>query len=456
MKKIIIILCILLSYYVGNSQLPAVKYYISKGGNMLTTTVVRADIFPTLNTTAMNAISSPPNGLIIFNSDSLRYMVYMGTWKGLKYTDEGGGGISAIGAINSQTKSANGAVISGTDLVMQTVDATYPGLMTSALKAKYDSLYNGDVRDSISYVTRIGAGSYDTLKVLVYAFPAYTTVDSTKIGLVPKLGGGTPTLEQVLTAGNTATTDLNAATLTWNNSSDALGQLTYASIFGQKYGQVNFQNTANAHTVKLYSEPLTASREILLPDKAGTIALTSDISGSSGITVGTTTITSGTSGRVPYNNAGVYGEKSVTGTGDVVLATSPTLITPNLGTPSTLVGTNISGTINTRWKARVGSTTSSATPTINTDNVDIYKLTAQTANITSFTTNLSGTPNDGDVLEIQVTGTAARTLAFGSSFVASTVALPTTTVTTATLTVIFQYYTTSSYGNNKWVCVNSY
>ena len=33
-----------------------------------------------------------------------------------------------------------------------------------------------------------------------------------------------------------------------------------------------------------------------------------------------------------------------TGTGDNVLATSPTLITPDLGTPSALVGTNISGT----------------------------------------------------------------------------------------------------------------
>jgi len=42
-----------------------------------------------------------------------------------------GGGVSAIGTINSQTKSANGAVISGTDLVMQTADATNPGLVST-------------------------------------------------------------------------------------------------------------------------------------------------------------------------------------------------------------------------------------------------------------------------------------------------------------------------------------
>lgn len=35
-----------------------------------------------------------------------------------------------------------------------------------------------------------------------------------------------------------------------------------------------------------------------------------------------------------------------TGSGSLVFATSPTLVTPNLGTPSTLVGTNISGTAN--------------------------------------------------------------------------------------------------------------
>jgi hypothetical protein len=111
---------------------------------------------------------------------------------------------------------------------------------------------------------------------------------------------------------------------------------------------------------------------------------------------------------------------------------------------------------NKRWTPRVGSTTSSATPTINTDNYDIYKITAQTADITSFTTNLTGTPVDGDILELQVTGTAARAITWGASFVSSTVTLPTTTVTTATLSVVFQYFTTSSYGNNKWVCVNSF
>jgi len=48
--------------------------------------------------------------------------------------------------------------------------------------------------------------------------------------------------------------------------------------------------------------------------------------GGSGITVGTTTISSGTSGRIGYNNAGVYNEYTTTGTGtEVVKSTSPTI-----------------------------------------------------------------------------------------------------------------------------------
>jgi hypothetical protein len=61
------------------------------------------------------------------------------------------------------------------------------------------------------------------------------------------------------------------------------------------------------------------------------------------LAVGTTTITGGTSGYVVYDNAGVVGEKATTGTGNVVLATTPTLVTPILGTPTSGTLTNATG-----------------------------------------------------------------------------------------------------------------
>jgi len=104
---------------------------------------------------------------------------------------------------------------------------------------------------------------------------------------------------------------------------------------------------------------------------------------------------------------------------------------------------------NKRITARTGTVASSPTPTINTDNVDFYSLTAQAADITSFTTNLSGTPTDGQTLWIAITGTAARAITWGASFEASTIALPTTTVTTARLDVAFIWNSITS----KWRCV---
>jgi hypothetical protein len=119
------------------------------------------------------------------------------------------------------------------------------------------------------------------------------------------------------------------------------------------------------------------------------------------------------------------------------------VVIPSISSTNTLT--------NKRITKRVGTTTSSATPTINTDNVDYYSLTAQTVDITSFTTNLSGTPTDNQTLWIAITGTAARAITWGASFEASTVALPTTTVTTARLDVGFVWNAATS----KWRCVAS-
>lgn len=70
---------------------------------------------------------------------------------------------------------------------------------------------------------------------------------------------------------------------------------------------------------------------------------------------------------------------------------------------------------NKRITKRIGTTASSATPSINTDSVDQYNITALAAAITSVT--VSGTPTDGQELDVRVKddGTA-RAIAWGSSF----------------------------------------
>ncbi len=61
-------------------------------------------------------------------------------------------------------------------------------------------------------------------------------------------------------------------------------------------------------------------------------------SGSSGVTVGSSTITSGTNTRVLYNNSGVLGEYTISGTGSVAMTTSPAFTTPTSATNITITG----------------------------------------------------------------------------------------------------------------------
>jgi hypothetical protein len=82
--------------------------------------------------------------------------------------------------------------------------------------------------------------------------------------------------------------------------------------------------------------------KLYFKNSSGTVKLLASTAGSN-LTVGTTSVTSGTSGYILYNNAGTLGNLATTGSGSVVLATSPTLVTPALGTPSAAVLTNATG-----------------------------------------------------------------------------------------------------------------
>lgn len=81
---------------------------------------------------------------------------------------------------------------------------------------------------------------------------------------------------------------------------------------------------------------------------------------------------------------------SQTGTGTrFVVDTSPTLVTPNLGTPSALVGTNISGTAASLTAGNVSTNHNMTGPITGTGNVT--SITAQTGTGTTFVMNTSPT-----------------------------------------------------------------
>jgi len=151
-----------------------------------------------------------------------------------------------------------------------------------------------------------------------------------------------------------------------------------------------------------------------------------------------------------------------TGSGALVFGTSPALVTPT-GIVKGDVGLgNVDNTSDaTKQTAndaryvpldpRVNTVASSATPAINTDTTDLFTITALAAAITSMTTNLTGTPVNGQKLMIRIKDNAtARAITWGASFVASGAsALPTTTTISKTHTVSFIYDSVAV----KWVCM---
>ena len=109
------------------------------------------------------------------------------------------------------------------------------------------------------------------------------------------------------------------------------------------------------------------------------------------------------------------------------------------GTCTTLISSN----------PNVVVVTQSATPslTITNANKAVFSITGLAQAITSVT--MSGTPTNGEIVEIQITDNGVgRAISLGSSFVSSTVTLPTTTVASTMISIVVQYDSTST----KWIC----
>jgi hypothetical protein len=210
-----------------------------------------------------------------------------------------------------------------------------------------------------------------------------------------------------------ATSDgkLNPAKLIKTNAS---GEIKVLAAYVDTTGNIGFADGpigGDLTNYGLFSCPsITTSPIWALPNKSGTVALTSDI----------------TASAVGLGNAD--------NTSDA---------TKNAAT-ATLT--------NKRIPPRITTITSSATPTVNTDNCDMVTITALAEAITSMTTNLSGTPNNGEMLlyRIKDNGTA-RAITWGASFVAMGASLPTTTVLSKVLHVLFVWDSVTS----KWGCIST-
>jgi len=213
--------------------------------------------------------------------------------------------------------------------------------------------------------------------------------------------------------------DIQPSPATWRNKIPS--GYTY-SIVGSGYenmfsvdsflGNIDIGNSGT--TLTLPNIPAASGQTYaVVVDDTGLVSSQAIGGGGGGLTVGTSTITSGTNTKVLYNNSGVLGEYTVSGTGNVALTTSPVFTTPNIGTATGTASGNYSlasgGTATGKNTFAMGSN-----PFILTSGVTTG--TGATAGIQNVFNSLttgngldisSSSVSSGAIVKITGTGTAA-------------------------------------------------
>ncbi len=353
--------------------------------------------------------------------------------------------IAGVSSLNytSTTSYAAGGTISGTSLTLTAADGTNPGLISTSAQtiagAKTFSsnitapTFIGNLNGNATTATTAGnitATSNTTLTSLANL----TTVGTITSGVWSGTAIANNNLaNSALTLGST-----NIALGATTNALAGLSTVTSTNFVGNLTGNVTGALTGNAATAtklaatkNINGVAFDGSADITVTADAGTLTgttLKSTVTGSS--LTGVATITSGTwNGStigVAYGGTGVT---SSTGSGSLVLSTSPTLVTPILGTPTSVTLTNATGLPITTGVSGLGTgvATFLATPTsanllatlsdetgtgslvfANTPTLVTPIIGAATGTSLSLTGNLSG-----------AAGTFSTTLSAGATTLAS-------------------------------------
>lgn len=276
--------------------------------------------------------------------------------------------------------------------------------------------------------------------------------------------GANQTLDDVLTEGNTTAQSATLGSVITDDGygntvqlSDGAISLYYSANTASidTYNGISLNNTlgtatyasSGASIVNYYVNSLLtldgSSVNVEMNDGTGSASISSNlVMVSSGAGGGNTSVSNGSIYFSPYGYGGGSSIEIQRGT----QSANRTLTLPDKSGTIAVTSDISSPTVS------VLTITSSAAPSINTDNYQAVSITALAANITSMTTNLTGTPTDFKKLMVRIKDNgSARTIAWGSAFEAKGASLPTTTVASKVLTVGFIYDAVTS----KWGCVAS-
>jgi hypothetical protein len=314
--------------------------------------------------------------------------------------------------------------------ITSTYTQVFTGTLTQTVKLPTTSVLQGQqyliINQSTGAVTVQSSGA-NTITILAAGtsatFTAVVATPTTAANWSSLYYGDIVASGKSLTVNNTLTfagTDATTMTFPTTSKTIAANDGSNWAFASQAVGDIAYANAAGTYT------------------RLAAVALGSVLT-SAGVTTAPTWSSAPQITTIELGNAS---DTTLSRSAAGVLAVEGVVI-PSISSTNTLT--------NKRVTRRLTTTNApGATPTTNTDNVDIMNFTGVGTAITSMTTNLSGTPNDGDLVEFRfIDDGTARAITWGTSFAATTVALPTTTVISTCLRVLFEWRAASS----KWECL---
>ena len=295
-------------------------------------------------------------------------------WNGTAWTSAsaaGAGGVTIVGTIDSQPKSANGAVISGPSLFLQTADATNPGLVG----------------------------------ITAQTFGGNKTFNGQIIGTAGLSVNGAPV---VINTTGTATTGIGNATgaLTIIGSNASTFVINGVTVSATEFNLLDGRNAALVDTNDAVATAIT-----------GTGALTAgSIGGSFGsINIGTNTFTGNGSGLTNLNGANISGA-SITGI-DATNISTGTLDNARLSGAISF-GTSVTTPVLTSTAALAISSGGTSALSFNSANniiiIDASDTTLQRTAAGDFTIDLASTGATNLVLTNSAAGVASLNIAEGN------------------------------------------